>query len=99
MNKAFKFPPSGGSKSPGLTISPPPAVPPVPPIIIVHEAKDSVASMKEATGRAGASKEVKRVMPEPPTPDLANPAGGNTMGRGRSDSDADVGETVEIDLS
>jgi hypothetical protein len=96
MNKAFKFPPSRGSKSPGLTISPPPTVP---PIIIVHEAKDSIASMKEATARAVTSKEVKMVMPELPTPDLTNPAGGNTMGRGRSDSDADVGETVEIDLS
>ncbi|PVF96533.1 hypothetical protein CPB86DRAFT_502542 [Serendipita vermifera] len=99
MNKAFKFPPGGGggggNKSPGLTISPPPNVPPVPPIIIVHEAKDSVASMKGVAAKG----EVKRVMPEPPTPDLTNPAGGSIMGRGRSDSDVDIGETVEVDLS
>lgn len=66
-----------------------------PPIIIVHEAKDSLASMK---GKGGG--EVKRVMPEPPTPDLANSTDAKEItGRGRRDSDADFDEVVEVDLS
>jgi len=98
MNKAFKFPPDGkpggAGKSGGLSISPPPPMPSGPPIIIVHEAKDSIASIK-GKGRG----EVKRVMPEPPTPDLANSTDGKEVtGRGSRESDAD-GEIVEVDLS
>jgi hypothetical protein len=99
MNKAFKFPPdgknSGVGKNGGLSISPPPPMPSGPPIIIVHEAKDSLASMK---GKGGG--EVKRVMPEPPTPDLSNSTDGKGItGRGRRESDVDVGDIVEVDLS
>lgn len=103
MNKTFKFPPDDKSKG-QLRITPPPAVPPVPPIIVVHEAKDSVASMKgnEApkqteTSSKGNGGQVKRVMPEPPTPDLANED--VVKGRARADSDADGGEFGEVDLS
>jgi len=112
MNKAFKFPPTGnggpGRRSPGLTITPPPPVRPVPPIIVVHEAKDSVdARLKEAM-EGGMSQEKKKGegvdagkgkgrTVEPPTPDLDNPAGGIPI-VGKEDAD-EGGEIVEVDLS
>lgn len=105
MNKAFKFPPDGGKvgvgKTGGLSISPPPPMPTGPPIIVVHEAKDSIASMKgtSATSGGGGGEGVKRVMPEPPTPDMANGGADDVRGRGRRESDADVGDIVEVDLS
>lgn len=69
MNKAFKFPPEGGKNSGNLRISPPPPVPPVPPIIVVHAAQDSIVEPPKPAPTPSTA----RVMPEPPTPDVANP--------------------------
>jgi hypothetical protein len=85
-NKSFKFPPDGkpggDGKSGGLSMSPPPQMSIGPPIIIMHEEKDSITSMK-GKGRG----KVKRVMPELPTLDLANLMDGREIaGRGSRES-------------
>ncbi|KAG8815386.1 Chitin synthase, class 5 [Serendipita sp. 401] len=99
MNKAFKFPPdgsSGGGKNGNLRISPPPPMPSVPPIIVVHAAQDSIGAPPPSDAAKGAGG--ARVLPEPPSPDVANaPVGGDISNR--RDSDADPGEIVEVDLS
>jgi hypothetical protein len=105
MNKAFKFPPGGGGPgegrgkgrtSPGLTITPPPPVPSVPPIIVVHEAKDSVdARLREAMEDGGrAEVQGRGRVVEPPTPDLEG-----VSARGGKEEDVDGGEIVEVDLN
>ncbi|KAG8811538.1 Chitin synthase, class 5 [Serendipita sp. 399] len=101
MNKAFKFPPDapspGGGKNGNLRISPPPPLPPVPPIIVVHAAQDSVSQPPVTTAKGAGG---TRVMPEPPSPDVANAPGAGGVGlANRRDSDADAGEIVEVDLS
>jgi hypothetical protein len=112
MNKAFKFPPGGGGgggggkgrTSPGLTITPPPPVPNVPPIIVVHEAKDSVdvrlREAMEGDARVERGEPARGREVEPPTPDLdAGGAAGVVRGAGGKEEDVDGGEIVEVDLS
>jgi hypothetical protein len=53
------------------------------------------------TAAAGRKEEVRRVMPEPPTPDLSTPTAPSvgTNALARRGSEADEGEIVDIDLS
>lgn len=73
-----------------------PAVPP--PMIVVHAAKDSV----NATPPSKRVDLPEVVLPDPPTPSSENevtPPGGRIIGLGGKESEDDLGETVEVDLS
>lgn len=75
-----------------------PTAPPPPPMIVVHAAKDSI----NPTPPPKRVDLPEVVLPDPPTPNSdgeKTPPGGRVIRLGRRESEDDLGETVEVDLS
>ena len=78
--------------------APVPASAPPPPMIVVHAAKDSM----NPTPPPKRVDLPEVVLPDPPTPNSdgeQTPPGGRVIRLGRRESEDDLGETVEVDLS
>jgi hypothetical protein len=72
--------------------------PPAPPMIVVHAARDSI----NPTPPPQRVDLPEVVLPDPPTPSSESeetPPGGRIVGLGNRNSEDDLGDTVEVDLS